>query len=236
MRIVVAATAREEVVPGQLFGNVLGAGRAAENDDVLDRRRRRDGLIDDRQERNVLALPVGHVGREEGPRAGEPHALAERARAEAREYHEDDDADPYRAEHEDDRLRRRRHVDRDAVTLSHAHRPQRRPNALGLSVNVGVGQRPALAALVLGDERDVLAVSRRDMVVDAVVREVRDAARVPTEGRGLPVQDAIPLPKPRHLLRRAAPEALRVVGRLAAPRADLRDRVCPPVHSRSRNL
>src|SRR5439155_729743 len=100
-----------------------------------------------------------------------------------------------------------------------AHGPQSSAYALDLAMKLGIGQRPALAALVLGDERDALPASRRDMVVDAVVREVRKAARVPTEGRRLPVQDAIPLPKPRDLLGRAAPEALRVVRGLAPPRA-----------------
>src|SRR5204863_6519452 len=62
-----------------------------------------------------------------------------------------------------------------------------------------------------------------------------EAARVPAEGRRLPVQDALPFAEPRNLLRRSAPEALGVVGRLAPPGADLRDRV-RLAHSRSRNL
>ena len=236
VRIVVAATAREEVVPGQLFGNVVGAGRAAENDDVLDRRRRRDGLIDDRQERNVLPLPVGQVRREERPGAGEPHALAERARAEAREDDEDDDPDADRAEHEDDRLGRGRHVDRDAIALHKAHRAKRRPHALGLPVQVGVRECSAFATLVLGDQSDVAATSGRDVMVDGVVREVRHAARVPTEGRRLPVEDALPLLEPRQLLGGAAPELLGVVGGLFAPRANGLERIGlahPEARSRS---
>src|SRR5207253_9424460 len=164
------------------------------------------------------ALAIRDVRREQDARTGETDALAEGAGAEPGEHDEDDHADADGAEHEDDGLRRRRHVDGDAVTLSEAHRPQRGAGAFGLAMKLGVGQHPALAALVLGDERGVLAASRRDMVVDAVVREVRKATRVPTEGRRLPVQDAIPLPKPRNLLRGAAPETLRVVGCLAPPR------------------
>src|SRR5439155_4523273 len=227
---------REEVVPGQLLGDVLGAGGATENDDVLDRRRRRDGLIDDRQERNVLPLPVGQVRREERPGAGEPHALAERARAEAREDDEDDHPDADRAEHEDERLSRGRHVDRDAIALHEAHRAKRRPHALGLPVEVGVRERSALATLVLGDQSDVAAASGRDVVVDGVVREVRHAARVPTEGRRLPVEDALPLLEPRQLLGGAAPELLGVVGGLFAPRANGLERIGlahPEARSRS---
>src|SRR5207247_268473 len=232
----VTTARRDEDLPRELFLEAVGGGRPPEDDDTLDRRRSGDGLRDDPEERHVFALAIRDVRREQHARTGETDALAEGAGAEPGEHDEDDHADADGAEHEDDGFRRRRHVDGDAVALSEAHRPQRAADALGLAMKLGVGQRPALAALVLGDERDVLAVSRRDMVVDAVVREVRDAARVPTKGRRLPVQDAIPLPKPRDLLRRAAPEALRVVGRLAAPRADLRDRVFLPAHARSRNL
>src|SRR5207237_9351275 len=118
-----------------------------------------------------------------------------------------------------------RDVDGDAVALSEAHRAQRGANALGLAVEVRVGQRAALAALVLGDERGVLTASGGDVMIDAVVGEVRKTAGVPAEGRGLPVKHALPFPKPRDLLGGASPKALRVVRRLAPPRADSLQRI-----------
>src|SRR5207245_1884632 len=123
----------------------------------------------------------------------------------------------------------------DAVALLDAHRAKGRADLLGLAVKLGVGEPAALAALVLGDARDVLAATGRDVVVDAVVREVGHPTGVPAECRRLPIQHALPLLEPRHLLGGTAPEALGVVGRFAPPRADFRDRVLRR-HAFSRSL
>src|SRR5204862_5376762 len=87
---------------------------------------------------------------------------------------------------------------------------------------LGVGETARLPALVLGDERHATAVSGRDVMVDAVVREIGAPAAVPAECRWLPVQHALPLLEPRQRLRGFAPEALGVLRRPALPRGDLR--------------
>ena len=229
VRVVLARAGREEVLPGHLVLHVLGRRGPAEDDHPLDCGCVRDGLRDDAEKRHVLALAVRHVRREESAGPGESDPLAKRARAESREDDQDDRADADRAEHQDDRFSRRRHVDGDAIALRDTHRTKGSPDALGLTVKLGVGQRAPLSTLVLRDEGGALAAPGGYVMVDAVVGEVRHSARVPAKGGPLPVQDALPLLEPRHLLARG-PRSPRVIGRFASPCEDLRPRVliAPP--------
>src|SRR5439155_2600375 len=136
------------------------------------------------------------------------------------EYHGDHGPDADGAEHEDDRLRTRRHVDRDPVALVDPKSAQRGRDALRLLEQLRVREGLALAALVLGDERDALAVPGLDVMVDAVVREVRAPAEVPAERRLLPVEDALPLLEPWQRLGGLPPDAFRVVGSRPLPVRD----------------
>ena len=61
-------------------------------------------VVDDREQVDVVALPVREVGRQDQPRAARPDPVAQRARAEAREHHAVDRPDPDGREHRDDRL------------------------------------------------------------------------------------------------------------------------------------
>jgi len=225
------APSREEVLPRHLVLHAFGRGRAPKENDTLDRRRVRDRLRDDPDQRDVLAFAVRHVRREQRASPGEADALTERSGAESREHDQDDDADADRAEHQNDRFGRCRHVDGDAVAPLDAHRAESRADALDLAVEVSVGQGAALAALVLRDQRDARSASRRDVVVNAVVGKIREPTRVPAKGRRLPVENALPLLEPGHLLGGAAPEALGVIRRLALPGEDLRG--SRPFRSRS---
>ena len=121
----------EEVVPRQLaVPRRAGRVRPPQDDDALDVARPGiDGVVDDREEVDVLALAVGDVRRQDEARAARPDPLAQRAGAEAGEDDAVDRPDPDGREHRDDRLGRSRHVDRQAVALAdpEAAQARRRP-------------------------------------------------------------------------------------------------------------
>ena len=194
MARVLPLRAVEELLPGDVASRRHRDGilAATQHDDFLDGRRVAQRVVHDALERDVFALAIHDVRREQRSRTGESHAFAERSRSEASEYHEDHGPDADGAEHEDDRLRTRRHVDRDPVALVDPKSAQRGRDALRLLEQLRVREGLALAALVLGDERDALAVAGPDVMVDAVVREVRAPSEVPAERRLLPVEDALP--------------------------------------------
>ena len=99
-----------------------------------------------------LALAVGDVGRQHEARAARPDAFAQRARTEAGEHDAVDRPDPDGREHRDDRLGRRRHVDREAVALADAEAAQAGGDPLDLGEELGVGQGAAAAPLVERDQ------------------------------------------------------------------------------------
>ena len=145
-----------------------GGGHAApprsQHDHALDGARRRgERLIDDRLERDVLALAVRHVGGEHQPRAAGPDPVAQRARPEAREHHRVDRADADGREHRDDGLGAGRHVDRDPVAPADAEAAQGGRGALDLAQQLPIGERPPPAALVEGDQRGLVAAAGRDL-------------------------------------------------------------------------
>ena len=111
---------RDEVVPRQLaVARLAGRGGPPQDDDVLDVARPGvDGVVDDREQVDVLALAVGDVGRQDEARAARPNPVAQRARPETGEDDAMDGPDPDGREHRDDRLDRGRHVDRQAVALA----------------------------------------------------------------------------------------------------------------------
>ena len=93
-------------------------------------------------------------------------------------------------QHRDDRLGHHRHVDGDAVAGDQAEFGQRVGGLAHLGLQLGVGQRAAVAdRLALPVDRDPVAVAGLDMPVDAVVGDVELAADEPLGDRGLrPVQ------------------------------------------------
>ena len=137
-----AVAGGEELFPRQL-PVAWRPGRVGPTDDdqVLDvvrggvKRR-----VDQPEQVNVLALPVGDVAREEQARAARPDPFAERARTEAREHDTVHRPDPRGREHGDDRLRGRRDVDREAVALADAEAAQAGGDPLDVGEELGVGQ------------------------------------------------------------------------------------------------
>ena len=74
-----------------------------------------EGRVDDRHQRDVLALAIGEVRGDHDLRAARPDPIAERTRAEPGEDDRVDRSDPHDREHRDDGLDGRRHVDRHPV-------------------------------------------------------------------------------------------------------------------------
>ena len=186
---------RHEVVPPHVaaVGHVTSLLGAAQHEDVLDRRRRRDRLVGDVLERDDRAPAPGTVGGDEHLRLRVVDAVLERLRGEAAEHHRVRRADARTGEHGRDRLGDHAHVDRDPVALLHAERPQHVGDAARLLEQVAVGDRPRVAGLALPVERDLVAVARLDVAVEAVVRDVELAADEPLGEREIPLEDRVPL-------------------------------------------
>ena len=168
------------------------------------------GIVDDRLEANLLALAIGDVRREHEPGATRDDAAAERVGPEAGEDDGVDRANPDRGEHQRDRFRRCRHVDRQAIAAADSERAQTRGDALDERQERGVAEGPAFAALVHVDERGMAAAAVRDVSIEGVVREVRLGADEPAKRGEGPLEDAVPRTKPGQFTRGARPERFRV--------------------------
>src|SRR5205085_10609067 len=94
--------------------------------------------------------------------------------------------------------------------------------ARDLAVQLRVGQRALLARLALPDDRGLVAPPRREVSVEAVIRDVDASADEPLGVRRLPTQNRAPLPEPVKLrLGHAAPEGFGRVPCLAPERLKL---------------
>ena len=153
-------------------------------------------VVGDRPEVDLAPLAPGDVGREQHPRAGQPHPLRQRSTAEAGEDDQMDGADTGDGQHGHDRLGDRRQVDGDAVAPRHAKATQGRGHGPHLRQQLGVGEDATPAPLVESDERGVPTPPRGDVPVERVVAEVGQAPGKPAKGRRLPDESLIPLPEP----------------------------------------
>ncbi len=80
-----------------------------------------------------------------------------------------------------------------------------------LAPQVGVGDGAAVAGLALPVDRDLIAVARLDMAVDAVGGHVERAADEPLRERRVPLEDLVPLLGPGQPVGLLRPEALPVL-------------------------
>ena len=103
--------------------------------------------IDDVLERHDLAAAARRVRDEDGLRAREANALAERTLTEASEDDAVDRADAGAREHQRDRLDADGHRDRDAVAAVDPERSQRSGDAFDLGQQFGVREAPLGAIL-----------------------------------------------------------------------------------------
>ena len=113
-------------------------------------------------------------------------------------------------EHRDRELGNHSEVDGDAVALRDTERLERVGDALRLGEHVGVGEDARVARLTLPVERDLVAMARRDVTVEAVVRDVQASTDEPLRKRQIPVEDRRPFLVPVERERLAGPEALPV--------------------------
>ena len=98
---------------------------AAQYDDVLDGMGRElQRLVDDRFQRDVLPLTVGHVCGDDEARSAGDDAIAQRPRAEAGEHHRVNGANADDRQHQRDGFWARRHINGDAVALLDAERAE----------------------------------------------------------------------------------------------------------------
>ena len=118
-------------------------------------------------------------------------------------------------EHRHHRLGHHRHVDDDAVSLGDAQATQGAGEAGHLVPQLAVADRahfPGQGAVP--DQGRLLPAALFDVQVDGVEASVELAAAEPAiEGRVRPVEHLVPALRPADLLRRFAPEALRLVER-----------------------
>ena len=192
--------------------------RAPHDDDVLDRRRSRERLVGDLLQRHHVASPPAAVRRDEEPRALVVDPVAQRLGREAPEDDRVDRPDPRAGEHRDRELRDHREVERDAVALADPEAPQDVGELGDLAVEVAVGQRPLVPRFPFPDQRGLVFPSARQVPVEAVDGHVQLSPDEPLRLRRFPVEDPLPRPEPRELLREVGPELLEVPVGLAVDR------------------
>ena len=209
-----AVAGGEEFVPRQLtVAWRPGRVRASDDDHVLDVVR--GGVergVDQSKQVHVTALPVRDVAREQQARTARPDAFAECAGTEAGEHDTVYRPDPHGREHGGDRLRGRRHVDREAVALADAEAAQARGDPLDLGEQLGVGQGAAATTFIESDEGDLIATPGGDVPIQRVDGHVGPPAGKPAEGRRVGLfERSIGRARPVEALRFPQPEGLGIV-------------------------
>src|SRR5262249_59446292 len=115
-------------------------------------------------------------------------------------------------------------VQRDAIAALHAKRLEDVRERADLTVQVPVGQRPAIARLAFPDDRRLVAARRARVPVEAIRAGVQLPTDEPLRVRRLPLQHLAPRTNPVQLAREGGPESLRVASSLVVDRrvADVR--------------
>ena len=194
---------------------------APHDDDVLDRRRRRHGLVGRRLQREDVAAPVAAVGRDQHLGLGVVDAVGQGLRREPAEHDAVGGADAGAGQHRHGSLGDHRQVDVDAVARLHAEPLEGVGEPRHLVEQLGVGDRPGVARLALEVDGDLVTAAGGDVAVEAVVGDVELPADEPLGVGQLPLADRVPVLRPvEQLGRLAGPEPLVVGGRLVVhPRA-----------------
>ena len=118
-------------------------------------------------------------------------AIAQRLGAESAEHDAVDGADAGARQHRDRQLGNERHVERDAIALLDAERPEARWRTGRPRGEIEVRQRPAIAGLAFPDERRLVPARRPDVTIEAVDADVELAADEPLRVRRLPVEHLV---------------------------------------------
>ena len=142
-----------------------------------------DGLVDSRLEGGGATLAEAAVGGDDEARLGVLDPRPQRLRREATEDDRVQGADARAGEHRDDRLRDHRQVDRHPVTEADAEADERVRGPLDLSVQVRVGEGPAVTGLTLEIQGHAFSAPCRDMPVDRVHARVEPPVGEPPRHR-----------------------------------------------------
>jgi hypothetical protein len=181
LRIVRIGLRIDRVVPPEIaaLGPRHVQAGAAHDEHVLEGGQISRRLIGDRFHLDPLAAAVLPVARHEQLRPGvleaEAHGLS-REPAEDERVH---GADPRAGERDHHGLDEHRQVDDHAVARFDAERGEPVRGARHAALQLGVGDRLAVARLALEEQRDLVAPPGRDVPVDAVGGDVEPAAGEP---------------------------------------------------------
>ncbi len=183
---------------------------AADDEDLLDRLRLRDGVVGVLLESDRAPLAIAAVGGDEDLRLGVVDASGERFGREAAEDDRERRADASAREHRGGQLGDHRHIDRDPVPLLDAQLLQRVGTAAGHLEEVAVREGPRVAGLALPVVGDLGAAPGLHVTVEAVLGEVELTAEEPLRVRRLPLEDLVERLSPEELFRLLRPEPLEV--------------------------
>jgi hypothetical protein len=207
---VLGGLAADHVVPPHVAALVEGGllARTAHDEDMLDLRALGDGLVDGRLEGGGLAAPVAAVGGDDELGVGVLDTGGDGLGREAAEDHRVGRADTGAGQHRHRRLGDHRQIDRDPVTDADAQFDEGVGGARDLVLELGIGDRAAVAGLALEMDGDPVAMAGLDMTIDAVVRHIQPAVGEPLgERRVRPVQRLGRLHRPAQSAGLGGPEA-----------------------------
>ncbi len=212
-RLGIRGLALDDVVPPVVSAvlHLHVAAGPAQDDAVLDGGRvleRRVGVLFQRHRRP--AAPGFVLGNQHlAPHVLEPPA--ERVGGEAAEDDRMRGTEARAGEHRDRELGDHPHVDPDRRSLPHAERLQAVREADDFGLEIGEGElAPVVLRLALPEVRDLVAVPRLDVAIDAVEADVELAAQVPLGGRRLPLEQRAPRLEPGHPRSLLRPELLEI--------------------------
>ena len=173
-------------VAASLPGNLLAG--AAHHKHVLEVGEIGSGLVGGRLHFKLCAATVLTVSRDEQLRAGVFEAKAHGLGRETTEDERVHGTDAGAGERNDDRLNEHGQVHDDPVAGPNAERGEAVGGLGHAALQVGVGNRLAVARFTLEEKRDLLAVASVNVPVDAVHSDVQPPARKPGRlGYGEPV-------------------------------------------------
>ena len=224
-RLELARSVGDRLVPEDIAPRLhrdLVVSEPPPDDDVLDRGRVRQRLVDERLHRHLAAPAQRAVGGDDHLRLGVLEPPCDRGRCEAREDRHLDRAQVRARVRGDRDLRRHRQEERHPVAGADAERRQRLGEAGDRLRELAVGERAPLPVLALPHRGLLVGAGAAGPAVDTVPGDVQLAADEPGSPLG-PVRlvhDRVPGLREveAQVLDRRRPEALRVVLREAHER------------------
>ena len=194
----VVGRGRHHVVPPQVAPGLhrrIGVA-PVDDDDVLDGRRARERGVDVGLEQRRRATPVAGVGGDDESGLGVVAPVADRVGREPAEDHRMRHADAGAGQHGHRQLGHHRHVDGDAVTGTQTQRLQHVGELADLAMQIAIREDARVARLALPVVRDAVAETRREVTVEAVVRDVERAAREPLGEGKFPFERRVEVGEP----------------------------------------